>query len=75
MTAGTDAALRLLLDPAPSQGSGFTVLRRHNHANGTTASYYIEGNVAGVGKAMWVDLTISDDDAAHDAAIRTAFGV
>ena len=74
MTAGTDPALQALLDPS-SNGTGITIVRRMNSIDGLNASYYCTGNVTGVGKALWVDLLISDDDATHDTAVRAAFNV
>lgn len=70
-----DPALQLLLDPAPSSGSGIQITRRVDDALGTTTSYYCTGQVTGVGKAMWVNVTTGQTDAQKNTAIRLAFGV
>lgn len=70
-----DPALQLLLDPAPSAGTGIQILRRVDDAAGTTSSYYCSGQVTGVGKAMWVNVTTGNTDAQKNTSIRTAFGV
>lgn len=70
-----DPALQLLLDPAPSQGSGIIIRRRVDDALGTTTSYWCDGQVTGVGKAMWVNVVTANSDAAKNTAIRAAFGV
>lgn len=68
-----DADIQALLDPGDT-GHGIRIVRRD--PDGATLSYYYcEGNVTGVGKAMWVAVTTSDSDAQKDAAIRLAFGV
>ena len=68
-----DPALQLLLDPA-STGAGIIIKRRQD-PNSTISSYYCEGQVTGVGKAMWVNVTTADTDAQKNTAIRAAFGV
>jgi hypothetical protein len=70
-----DPALQLLLDPAPSTGNGIQITRRVDDALGTTSSYYCVGQVTGVGKALWVNVTTANSDAQKNTAIRTAFGV
>lgn len=70
-----DPALQLLLDPAPSTGAGIQIKRRVDDALGTTSSYYVEGQVTGVGKAMWVNVTTGNTDAQKNTSIRTALGV
>lgn len=68
-----DADLQALLDVGAT-GRGIRIVRRE--ANGATLSYYYcEGNVTGVGKAMWVAVTTADTDEQKDTAIRAAFGV
>jgi hypothetical protein len=69
-----DPALQLLLDPAPSSGSGIQIVRR-NDPDSTNTSYYCVGQVAGVGKALWVNVTTANTDAQKNTAIRAAFGV
>lgn len=70
-----DPALQLLLDPAPSTGLGIQIVRRVDDAAGTTSSYYVVGQVTGVGKAQWVNVTTANTDAQKNTAIRTALGV
>lgn len=70
-----DPALQLLLDPAPSAGTGIQIIRRLDDAAGTTSSYYVVGQVTGVGKAMWVNVTTGNTDAQKNTSIRTALGV
>lgn len=68
-----DSDIQALLDPGAT-GRGITMVRRE--PNGATLSYYYcQGNVTGVGKAMWVAVTTSDSDAQKNTAIRAAFGV
>lgn len=69
-----DPALQALLDPA-ANGEGITILRRLDDAAGTTSSYYVEGNVLGIGRAMWVNVTTANTDAQKNTSIRTAIGV
>ena len=70
-----DPQLQLLLDPSPSQGSGIQIERRLDDALGTTSSYYVVGQVTGVGKAMWVNVVTANTDAQKNTAIRAALGV
>ena len=70
-----DSALQLLLDPLPSQGNGIQIERRLDDALGTTSSYYVVGQVTGVGKAMWVNVVTANTDAQKNTAIRAALGV
>lgn len=70
-----DPALQLLLDPLPSTGNGIQLTRRVDEPSGTLSSYYCTGQVTGVGKAMWVNVTTANTDAQKNTAIRTAFGV
>ena len=67
-----DTDLQALLDVGAT-GFGITIKKRMNA--GTLTSYYCEGNVTGVGKAMWVNVTEADSDEQKDTAIRAAFGV
>lgn len=69
-----DPALQLLLDPA-SNGEGIQIVRRVNDATGTNSSYYVVGQVGGVGKSMWVNVIAANTDAQKNTAIRTALGV
>ncbi len=69
-----DPALQLLLDPA-STGNGIMIERRVDEPTGVTTSYYCVGQVTGVGKAMWVNVTTANTDAQKNTAIRAAFGV
>ena len=70
-----DPALQLLLDPTPSQGFGMQIIRRVDDALGTTSSYYLVGQVTGVGKSMWVNVTTANTDAQKNTSIRAAFNV
>ena len=70
-----DPALQLLLDPLPSQGNGIQITRRLDDALGTTSSYYVVGQVTGMGKAQWVNVTTGNTDAQKNTAIRAALGV
>lgn len=70
-----DPALQLLLDPAPSTGAGIQLVRRVDDTGGTISSYYCVGQVTGVGKALWVNVTTANTDAQKNTAIRAAFGV
>ena len=70
-----DPALQLLLDPTPSQGFGMQIVRRVDDALGTTSSYYLVGQVTGVGKSMWVNVTTANTDAQKNTSIRAAFNV
>ena len=70
-----DPALQLLLDPYPSTGAGIQIVRRVEAADGLTSSYYCVGQVTGVGKELWVNLTTANSDAQKNTAIRAAFGV
>ena len=69
-----DSTLQSLLDPAGT-GAGIQIERRVDDAAGTTSSYFCVGQVTGVGKAMWVNVTTASSDAVKNTAIRTAFGV
>lgn len=69
-----DPALQVLLDPA-STGDGIIIKRRVDDTAGTTSSYFCEGNVTGVGKAMWVNVVTGNTDAQKNTSIRAAFGV
>lgn len=68
-----DSDIQALLD-AGATGRGITIVRR-DPDTGLLSNYYCEGNVTGVGQAMWVQVTTSDTDAQKNTAIRTAFGV
>lgn len=70
-----DPALQLLLDPAPSAGTGIQIVRRCDAADGLTTSYYVVGQVTGVGKAMWTNVVTANTDAQKNTAIRLALGV
>jgi hypothetical protein len=67
-----DIDLQELLDPGAT-ARGITIKQRVDA--GSLSSYYLEGNVTGVGKAMWVNVTTADSDAQKNTAIRAAFGV
>lgn len=67
-----DAALQDLLDVG-STGHGIRIQKRVDAV--LKSSYYLQGNVRGVGKAMWVDVTTADSDADKSTAILAAFGV
>lgn len=69
-----DPALQALLDPAGT-GAGIQLVRRVDDAAGTTTSYYCVGQVTGVGKAQWVNVTAANTDAQKNTSIRAAFGV
>jgi hypothetical protein len=70
-----DSDIQALLDVGAT-GRGIRIVRRDPDTGSPALShYYCEGNVTGVGKAMWVSVTASDSDAQKDAAIRAAFGV
>jgi hypothetical protein len=69
-----DPALQLLLDPSVT-GNGIQLKRRLDDALGTTSSYYCEGQVGGVGKALWVNVVTGNTDAQKNTAIRLAFNV
>lgn len=69
-----DTDLQLLLDPAPSAGTGIRIVRR-GEDTGTLSSYYCVGNVTGKGKALWVNVTTAQTDSQKNTAIRAAFGV
>lgn len=69
-----DPALQALLDPAAT-GAGIILKRRVDEPSGTVTSYYCEGQVTGVGKARWVDVSAAANDATKNTAIRAAFGV
>ncbi len=68
-----DIDVQALLDPS-ANGTGIRIIRRGTD-NGTLSSYYCVGNVTGVGKALWVNVTTANSDAQKNTAIRTAFGV
>lgn len=69
-----DPALQALLDPS-ANGTGIQLVRRVDDTLGTTTSYYVVGQVTGVGKAMWVNVTTGNTDAQKNTSIRTALGV
>lgn len=69
-----DPALQLLLDPSTT-GAGIVIKRRVDDLAGTASSYFCEGQVTGVGKAMWVNVATGNTDAQKNTSIRTAFGV
>lgn len=68
-----DPALQALLDPAAT-GAGIQLVRRVDNG-GSLSSYWCAGQVGGVGKGMWVDVTTANTDAQKNTAIRAAFGV
>ena len=70
-----DPALQVLLDPAPSTGAGIQLVRRIDEPTSTLSSYYCVGQVTGVGKALWVNVTAANTDAQKNTAIRAAFNV
>lgn len=68
-----DTDLQALLDVGET-GRGIRIVRR-GEDTGTLSSYYCVGQVTGVGKALWVNVTTADTDGQKDTAIRAAFGV
>ena len=69
-----DPALQALLDLAAT-GMGIQIERRVDSADGTLSSYYVVGQVTGVGKGQWVNVTAANTDAQKNTAIRAALGV
>lgn len=69
-----DPALQALLDPAGT-GAGIQIERRCDEPTGTVCSYFVVGQVTGVGRAGWVNCLIADTDAQKNTKIRTALGV
>jgi len=69
-----DSALQALLDPAAT-GAGIILKRRVDDPTGTLSSYACEGQVGGVGKSLWVNVTTANTDAQKNTAIRAAFNV
>ena len=69
-----DPQLQALLDPAAT-GAGIQIDRRIDDATGTNSSYYVVGQVTGVGKSLWVSVPTANTDAQKNTAIRAALGV
>lgn len=69
-----DPALQALLDPGTT-GTGIQIERRVDGPTSTVVSYYVAGQVLGVGKAQWVNVLTGDSDATKNTKIRTALGV
>ena len=69
-----DPQLQALLDPAGT-GAGIQIERRVDAADGATSSYFVVGQVTGVGRALWVNVPTANTDAQKNTAIRTALGV
>ena len=67
-----DTDLQALLDSGAT-GHGIRIIKRVDAV--LKSDYYCIGNVTGVGKDMWVQVTTADSDADKNTAIRAAFGV